>query len=162
MKRTKKLLSADLALGTLAQHIFLYPQSILSLMAVEKSFAPITCQIYSECRQSSLIKLSITGEEMVVRNLGRRGKSIAVWHSFSTSCTASMNDRVLFRTPGFTGSSGVLKLAGDGGCEKVMSANNDCLWRVPTWVIYIFWWHSSVNSKISRINMFSFYTQKIK
>lgn len=44
-------------------------------MAIEKSFAPITCHIYCECRQSSLITLSITGEEMAVLawEEGKRG-----------------------------------------------------------------------------------------
>lgn len=41
-----------------------YHHSILSLRAVEKSFGPITCHIYSE---SSLIKLSIIGKKWLLR-----------------------------------------------------------------------------------------------
>lgn len=57
-------------------------------MAIEKSFAPITCQIYSECGQSSLIKMSITGKEMVVQtwgcsDLGKKGKEDFLPYIFS-------------------------------------------------------------------------------
>lgn len=76
MKLTKELLSEDLTLAIPDRDRFPYRQSILSLTAIEKSLTPITCQIHSERRQSSLIKLSITGEDMVVQILGRREKRI--------------------------------------------------------------------------------------
>lgn len=95
MELTKELLSKDLTLAIPEQHIFPYHQSILSLMAIEKSLAPITHQICSERGQSSLIKLSITGEEVVVQILGRREERISFIYSFSTNCTASINYSLL-------------------------------------------------------------------
>lgn len=77
MKLTKELLSKNLSLAMLEQHLFPYHQLILSLLAIEKSFTPITCQIYSESRQSTLIKLSITKQEMVVQRLEKREKRIS-------------------------------------------------------------------------------------
>lgn len=105
---TKKLLSRGLALAALGQHIVLYPQSILSLMVIKKSFAPITRQTSFGWRQPSLIGLPITVGRNGCSEPGKRTKENYFLHTFSTSCTGPgiMSD-LLQDISVFRGSSGV-------------------------------------------------------